>query len=191
MTKAEFRAQAAIRRAEAARSAPDAAKRLIAHWPESLRPSCLAGFHPIRDEIDPRLLLADLACAGSALCLPVTPPRGSGEPLSFRGWRPGAPLVRSGFGVLEPGPEAPVVTPDVLLVPLLAFDRHGGRLGYGAGHYDRTLTALRARGPVTAIGVAYAAQEHDALPLEPHDAPLDGILTEMGYMRVREDDACA
>jgi 5-formyltetrahydrofolate cyclo-ligase len=150
-------------------------------------PRIVAGFSPIRDEIDPTPLMLALQAKGARLCLPVTPPRGSSAPLTFRAWSPGDPLDRSPFGVPEPHPDASEVEPDLLLVPLLAFDGRGGRLGYGAGHYDRTLRALRARRKVIAVGLAYAAQARDDLPLEPHDEPLDAILSEMGYMPLQED----
>jgi 5-formyltetrahydrofolate cyclo-ligase len=114
--------------------------------------------------------------------LPATPPRDRPGPLVFRLWRAGEPLARSPFGVPEPGPDAPAVDPDLVLVPLLAFDRAGRRLGYGQGHYDRTLAALRARRRVLAIGLAFAAQEAERVPTDDRDALLDGIVTEMAYI---------
>src|SRR5262245_27983586 len=99
--------------------------------------------------------MARMARLGVTLAHPVTPPRGSDAPLSFRLWTPGSALSSSAFRTLEPGADSETVTPDVLLVPLLAFDRAGGRLGYGAGHYDRTLEALRAGRTVAAIGLAF------------------------------------
>ena len=183
MTKAQLRIVAAAVRRAAALAAPDAAERLVQHWPAQLRPTVVAGYCPLRDELDPTPLMLALAVNGARLCLPVTSPRGSDAGLVFHLWRPGDALARSGFGVFEPHASAPQVTPDLLLVPLLAFDRAGGRLGYGAGHYDRTL-ASRSPRPL-AIGVAYAAQERSDLPLEPHDEPLDGILTEQAYIPVQ------
>jgi 5-formyltetrahydrofolate cyclo-ligase len=138
----------------------------------------LAGFLPIRSEIDPRPAMA--AHAGP-VCVPVM--LGPGRPLMFRAWTPDAPLVPGGFGTMVPAAGAFLV-PRVLIVPLLAFDRAGYRLGYGGGFYDRTLAALRARGPVTAIGFAFAAQEVPAVPHEPTDAPLDLIVTEAGPISV-------
>ncbi|HMO08211.1 MAG TPA: 5-formyltetrahydrofolate cyclo-ligase [Paracoccaceae bacterium] len=136
----------------------------------------LSGYWPMRSEIDPR---PALAAHRGPVCLPVTPPRG--QPLLFRAWTPGAALVPGAFGTLVP--EGPERTPRVLVVPLLAFDRRGYRLGYGGGYYDRTLAALRAAGPCTAIGFAFAAQEVDEVPTEPTDEPLDLIVTEAGVIR--------
>jgi 5-formyltetrahydrofolate cyclo-ligase len=116
------------------------------------------------------------------VALPVVTARGL--PLGFRRWRPGDVLVSGAFGLLVPGPSAEPVMPQLVLVPLLAFDRQGGRLGYGAGFYDRTLAVLRAAGPVIAIGVAYADQEVPAVPVEPHDQPLDWIATEREILAV-------
>lgn len=136
----------------------------------------VAGFLPIGEEIDLRPLLRTLHARGHTIVLPVTPPRG--QPLSFRVWEPQAPLVTERFGTQAPtGPER---TPDFLLVPLLAFDAHGHRLGYGAGYYDRTLAGLPDR---FALGCAYAAQQVDAVPTGPHDIPLDAVATERGVIR--------
>lgn len=185
MSKADLRTQAARIRREAARADPDAAARLEAHQPAILRSGRVALYRPMRDEIDPwRMDLSQVETA-----LPVTPPKGSGAPLTFRLWSPGYPVERSAFGVEEPLADACEVIPDVLVVPLLAFDDRGGRLGWGQGHYDRTLHNLRARGRVVAIGLAYAAQRRDDLPLELHDEPLDAVLTESGYSLFRAIDA--
>lgn len=184
MTKDELRALMLAVRAAAAEAAPDAAERLADHWPPALGPSVVAGYRPIRGELDPAPLMARLAERGAALALPVTPPRGVGAPLTFRRWRPGDPLVRSAWGVAEPTEAAPLALPDLVLTPLLAFDLGGGRLGWGQGHFDRTLRSLRAGRRVLAIGLAYAAQQRPDLPLEPHDEPLDGVLTETGFLAV-------
>ena len=133
---------------------------------------CIGAFWPIGSEIDIRPLL-------SALDRPVVLPvvRGRGRALAFGRWRPGDPLRPGPFGTMEPtGPEA---RPDTLLVPLLAFDACGNRLGYGGGHYDRTLSRM----DVCAIGVAYAAQRVAAVPVGPGDRRLDAVLTEMGIHR--------
>lgn len=130
-------------------------------------------YWPIRTEIDPRPAMEALA-AHREVVLPVT--HGMG-PLTFRAWRPGMELEVDDFGTSFPG-DGPEVAPATLVVPMLAFDRRGHRLGYGAGHYDRTLDGLRAAGPVTAIGFAYNAQEIAAVPNEPTDQPLDLIVTE-------------
>lgn len=139
----------------------------------------VAGFWPMGSEIDIRPLMRMLDAAGIALALPVTPRRGN--PLVFRAWRFGAPLVAGPFGTRQPPPEAPSVTPDCLLVPLLAFDAAGRRLGYGAGYYDRTLAAL----PLAArLGVAFAAQQVAQVPAGPEDVPLPAIATERGIVSI-------
>ena len=138
----------------------------------------ISGFLPFRSEIDTRPLLAKLHAADWITALPVVVAKG--EPLVFRAWHQGEPLQKDNFGIATPLPTAMDVVPDVLLVPLLAFDRAGHRLGYGGGFYDRTLAKLRHQKPVTAIGVAYAAQEMLDLPRGEHDEPLDWIITEKG-----------
>ena len=145
------------------------------------RPAAAASaFHPIRDEPDTLPLLRALAGAGIATALPVTPPRG--RPMRFRAWRAGEALRPGPFGTAEPSPEAAEMEPDVLFVPLAAFDRRGGRVGYGAGHYDGALARLRASKRVLAIGVAFAVQEVGRVPTESHDEPLDAVLTEHGLL---------
>ena len=136
----------------------------------------VSGFWPIGSEIDPRPLLRAARQQGARLALPVITPRG--QPLLFRRWADETPLVRSQFGILEPAPDAPEVLPDILLVPLAAFDRAGHRIGYGGGYYDRTLAKLRAVRPTLAIGIAFAVQEIAGVPVSPHDARLDFMLTE-------------
>ena len=142
-------------------------------------------FLPIRDEPDTRPLLAELAVAGHATALPATPPRG--EPLRFRAWRSGEPLAAGRFGTAEPTSAAPLVDPDLLFVPLVAFDRRGFRLGYGAGYYDGALERLRRLKPVLAVGVAFADQEVESVPTEPHDQRLDAVLTEAGLLTFGTD----
>jgi 5-formyltetrahydrofolate cyclo-ligase len=174
--KTALRAELAARRAEAAAADPDAGTRLAATFPSELFPpagAVVAGYVRFRSEIDPLPLMLRLAERGCRLALPRTPPRAGAGGLSFHSWSPGEPLQRSAFGVLEPAPEAPRAAPNLILVPLLGFDRALHRLGYGAGHYDRTLAGLR----VAAVGLAFAAQEVDALPTEPHDVPLDAVVT--------------
>ena len=143
------------------------------HTPTSL--AIVSAFLPIRDEPDCLPLLHALSAAGLETALPVTPKRGL--PLRFHRWRPGEPLVTRTWGIAEPV-DAPEVEPDVLFVPLAAFDRHGHRLGYGAGFYDNALAVLRARKSVLAIGVGFGLQEVEAVPAEPHDERLDMIVTE-------------
>ena len=175
--KASLRAALAQRRAEAAAAQPDAGAQLSAHWrwgpPGGI---IVAGYVRFRTEIDPAPLMAFLAGQGARLCLPVTP-TAPNAPLRFRAHAPGDALAKGRFGVAEPLDTAPDVRPSLLLTPLLGFDRAGGRLGYGQGHYDRTLAQLRAAGPVLAIGLAYDAQEAPAMPAEAHDQRLDGVLT--------------
>jgi len=126
--------------------------------------------------------MSGLAARGHPLALPRV--QGRGRPLAFHAWRPGDPLLAGPFGVMEPDPDAPALRPRVLLVPLLAFDRQGGRLGYGAGYYDLVLHALRALcPPPLAIGVAFAAQEVDRVPTGPRDQPLDAVVTERAVHR--------
>lgn len=136
----------------------------------------LAGYLPMRTEIDPVPALAEAAAHGT-VGMPVIVARDA--PLMFRVWTPGCATVPGPFGAPIPA-MGDWMVPEILVVPLVAFDRRGGRLGYGGGFYDRTLQVLRAQGPVLAIGFAFAAQEVDALPLEPTDQPLDMIVTEDG-----------
>ena len=136
----------------------------------------VSGFMPFKSEINPLPLLQKLAGAGARLALPRIV--GRGHPLSMRAWAFGAPLERGQWGLREPRADAPEVDPDVLIVPLLVFDRAGYRLGFGAGYYDMTLTALRARKTITAVGIAFAAQEVPAVPRTERDARLDLVLTE-------------
>jgi len=140
----------------------------------------IAGFRPIRTEIDVTLVMEALASAGHRLCVPVV--QGVGQPLRFREWTPASePHLEIGpFGVPVPVAGAWLV-PGLLLVPLLAFDAQGFRLGYGGGFYDRTLAALRALGPTLAVGFAYAAQQVPAVPHGPSDQRLDAVVTEEGW----------
>ncbi len=137
----------------------------------------VAGYWPIRDEIDPRPCLLALQARGYRIALPETPP--PGRSLRFREWQPGAPVIQEPFGSCYPAADIMLV-PDLLLVPLLAFDRRGHRLGYGGGYYDRTLAEL---GHATAIGCAYAAQEVASVPHGPYDRRLHAVLTEHGLIR--------
>jgi 5-formyltetrahydrofolate cyclo-ligase len=143
---------------------------------EIKRGAVVAGYSPIRSEIDPIPLMCRLAAQGAQLALPVIVARDA--PLSFRVWSSGDPLRRGPLGILEPLPEAATIIPDILLVPLAAFDRSGHRIGYGAGHYDRSFAQLRDLKAITAVGVAFAVQEINAVPMQPHDVALDYVLTE-------------
>jgi 5-formyltetrahydrofolate cyclo-ligase len=144
----------------------------------------VSGFSPIGSEINPLPLMRRLAARGARLALPVV--MGRGRPLVLRAWALGEPLGKGQWGIREPAADAPAVEPDILLVPLAAFDRTGHRIGYGAGYYDLTLAALRARKPIIAIGLAYAAQEIDAVPATARDARLDLVLTERAIIDCRK-----
>ena len=136
----------------------------------------VSGYWPMRSELDPRPILTALGARGHPLCLPVV--AGKGQPLVFRAWQPGDELVAGGYGTQVPAAGQEEIVPQLLMVPLLAFDRAGYRLGYGGGFYDRTLAALRAVGPAVAVGLAFAAQEVDSVPHGATDARLDWIVTE-------------
>lgn len=136
----------------------------------------VSAFYPYRSEIDTRPLLGRLAGEGWKTCLPVV--IAAGEPLLFRRWLPGAPTIKGAMNIDCPPEDAQVLEPDVLIVPLLAFDRAGYRLGYGGGFYDRTLAKLRTKKKIIAIGAAYAAQEATQVPHAAHDQRLDFIITE-------------
>ena len=143
----------------------------------------VAGYSPIRSEIDPAPLLRKLAAPGVQLALPAI--IAGDQPLKFRAWSPSDRLRRGPLGILEPAPDAAEIIPDILLIPLAAFDRLGHRIGYGAGHYDRTLAQLRELKAITAIGVAFAAQQVEAVPALLHDVALDYVLTETQVLDFR------
>jgi len=177
--KAQIRRDAAARRdalpaAERAAAAVTIAARPL---PVAVRPGAVvSGFSPLKSEINPVPLMRAFAAAGASLALPVV--AGRGKPLIMRAWNFGEPLVSGVWGIREPPPNAPEVFPDVLIVPMLAFDRSGHRIGYGAGYYDMTIARLRGMKPVIALGIAYAAQEIAEIPTTPRDARLDFVLTE-------------
>jgi 5-formyltetrahydrofolate cyclo-ligase len=133
-------------------------------------------YWPIRSELNTRPLIEALAKRSISVVLPVM--HAIRHPLIFRAFTPGDDLVKGPFGLSEPSPEQPSMEPDIVFSPLAAFDRKGYRLGYGGGIYDATLAQLRARKPIVAIGLAFACQEADAVPTEPHDQQLDYLLTE-------------
>lgn len=175
------------RRAAMAAAVPDAGSRVAALVAASFAPAAgavVAGYWPMRDELDPRPTLTALSGRGCRIALPVV--AGDGQPLVFRGWEIDEPLQPGPYGTVQPGDEADTVEPQLLLVPMLAFDRAGRRLGYGGGFYDRTLAALRGRFAVQAIGIAYADQEVEAVPAGPEDARLDGVVTERAYLDFTE-----
>ena len=136
----------------------------------------VSGYSAIRSEIDPAPLMRTLAAQGARLALPAVMARG--KSLAFRAWSPNDRLMLGPLGILEPSPAAAEIIPDIMLVPLAAFDRLGHRIGYGAGHYDYTLAHLRNVKPITAIGLGFAAQQIEAVPALQHDVALDFVLTE-------------
>lgn len=141
----------------------------------------VSGYWSMRNEVDLGPVLERLVAAGFDCALPVV--QGRSKPLVFRRWRPGDALAEAPFGLREPLDTATEVSPRILLVPLLAFDRMGRRLGYGGGYYDRTLSGLRSGGAATAVGIAFAAQELAEVPAGPGDERLDWIVTEREAIR--------
>jgi 5-formyltetrahydrofolate cyclo-ligase len=153
-------------------------------FPLAIRPGMIvSGFSPLKTEINPLPLMRRLADAGAQLALPVV--AGRGHPLIMRGFAFGDALASGQWGIREPKADAAEVAPDILLVPLLAFDRRGNRIGYGAGYYDMTIAKFRAAKPVVAAGIAYAAQEVDTVPVTARDARLDLVLTEREVIDLR------
>jgi len=184
--KAALRREAIARRDALPADARRAAAETIAarEFPLPIAPGAIvSGFMPLKSEINPLPLMRKLAENGARLALPVV--AGRGKPLIMREWVFGEPLAAGVWGIREPKPEAAEVQPDILLVPLLAFDRAGHRLGYGAGYYDLTITQLRGLKPLTAVGIAFAAQEIAAVPATARDARLDLVLTEREVIDLR------
>jgi 5-formyltetrahydrofolate cyclo-ligase len=185
--KAELRRQSRARREalpvmeQSAAAQTIAARGLPIPVPAS---AVVSGYSPLKFEISPLPLMRRAADAGAQLALPVV--QGRGSPLIMRAWSFGEALGSGVWGIREPKPEAPEVFPDILIVPILAFDRAGYRLGYGAGYYDMTITRLRAMKPITAIGIAFAAQEITEVPKTPRDARLDLVLTEREIIDLRD-----
>ncbi|WP_207801771.1 5-formyltetrahydrofolate cyclo-ligase [Phenylobacterium hankyongense] len=182
--KTALRARLRDRRRRLGAEVPGAAARAAALLPlERLPPfAAFSGYFPLGTELDPRPLMLRLAENGATPSLPVAVSRD--EALEFRLWDPRDGLEPDSFGIPSPPAWADAVVPDLVIAPVLGFDRLGHRLGQGAGHYDRTLANLRAARPVFVIGLAYSGQEVDRLPVEPHDQRLDAILTETGYIEV-------
>jgi 5-formyltetrahydrofolate cyclo-ligase len=177
--KAALRREAVARRGSLPPDMRAAAARTIAERPFPCAVAAgaiVSGFMPLKSEINPMPLMRRLADAGAQLALPAV--AGRGKPLTMRAFAFGEALVAGVWGIREPGPDAREVFPDIVIVPLLAFDRAGRRLGYGAGYYDMTITGLRARKPVVAVGIAFAAQEIPRVPTTARDAALDLVLTE-------------
>jgi len=176
--KAHLRNEALAKRDTLAPVARAAAAETIAArpFPVSVAGKIVSGFMPLKTEINPLPLLRKLADAGATLALPAI--AGRGKPLVMRAYAFGDEFARGQWGIREPKPEAMQVDPDILIVPLAAFDRRGHRIGYGAGYYDMTIRALRNKKPVIAAGVAFAAQEIDRVPAHDRDEALDFVLTE-------------
>ena len=185
--KTRARKAAQKRRIDAPRSATDAAHALVDNFPDEIWPSIgavVSGYRAMGTEIDPAALMETFHCEQVRLALPRVVRRG--EPLDFRFWLPGDPLVKGQLGVEEPGEDADPARPRLVLVPALAIDRKGHRLGYGAGYYDRTLTALREAGPVTSVGLCYEAQRVPSVPRGRHDVSVDWIVTEKAAYRAHK-----
>jgi 5-formyltetrahydrofolate cyclo-ligase len=185
--KIELRKTAFARRDALPAAERQAAAETIAArpFPIPVKPSVIvSGFSPLKTEINPLPLMRKLAEAGAGLALPVV--AGRGRPLIMRAYAFGQALNEGVWGIREPKDDAPEVDPDILIVPLAAFDRHGNRIGYGAGYYDMTINRLRSRNPVVAVGIAYAAQEVPEVPVTPRDARLDLVLTERDVIDFRK-----
>jgi 5-formyltetrahydrofolate cyclo-ligase len=191
MTASILEAKQAVRRAaltardrldpaERARASVALAERIL---PVLTRGRVVSGFWPIRSEFDVRPLLAVLEAEGATIALP----RIDAGALVFCEWRVGAPLEPGGFGTQVPGSDSMQVLPDVLLVPLAAFDRNGGRLGYGKGYYDGAITRLGERKVISTIGIAFSVQEVATVPMEPHDRRLDAVMTETETILITRD----
>lgn len=182
--KQDLRRQATTRR-DAMGVKPGVGEQLIAHFPALdllSGKAIVSGFWPMGSEIDPRPLMIHLAASGHGLAMPVV--TGKGRPLVFREWKPGDAMAEAQWGIPEPLQSAPEVQPDLVLVPLLAFDRAGYRLGYGGGYYDRSLAQLRAACGTQAVGLAFAEQEVQHVPREPHDQRLDWMLTDKACLAI-------
>jgi 5-formyltetrahydrofolate cyclo-ligase len=183
--KTNARRAARAARAAAYAKEPDAGRRLVEHFPDSLWPKVrqvVAGYAAIGDEIDPQTLLETFALEQARIALPCVVAKD--QPLTFRGWMLDQPLEPGPFGTREPAASSPELTPSLILVPLVGFDLKGRRLGYGGGFYDRTLEKLKQSGPLTVVGLAYAAQKLAKVPAEAHDMRLDWVVTEQGAHQI-------
>lgn len=174
-------ARSAARRRRELLSSDGASAGLISHFPSELSQNHIAGFAPIGDEINLWPLLHHLRDQGRIIGLPVTAAKPA--PLTFRRWTENCEMACDKYGIQYPK-NGEIISPTLILLPLLAFTAKGDRLGYGGGYYDRTLTKLRKDGDVFACGVAYLGQELDTLPTDAHDERLDGVLTEDGFRRI-------
>ncbi len=185
-SKGSLRAAALARRDALNGLAREAAAQRLAAFADifDVTPGAVvAGYMPMRGEADPLPLMRALAARGARLSLPAVVVRDA--PLAFRAWGQGDALIAGPFGTRHPAETAALIVPDIVLVPLAAFDRRGHRIGYGGGYYDRTLAALRAQKPVVAAGVAFAVQEVETVPASHHDAVLDVVLTDLEGIDLR------
>ena len=185
--KSDLRKTAFARRDALPPAERQAAAEAIAARPFPLAVSpgvIVSGFSPLKTEINPLPLMRQLAAAGAQLALPVV--AGRGKPLIMRSYAFGQALNEGVWGIREPKDDAPEVDPDILIVPLAAFDRRGHRIGYGAGYYDMTIHRLRSLKSVVAVGIAYAAQEVSEVPVTARDERLDLVLTERDVIDFRK-----
>lgn len=188
LEKTRARNAAKMIRLGLAQANPGAGIGLIEHWPQMrIKSGIIAGYIPLQTEIDPRPLMQALEDAGHTLALPCI--KRKGQPLEFRSYKIGDKLRGGAYGTKEPARTAPLISPDIVLLPLLAYSRIGVRLGYGGGFYDRTLAQLRQKtsgeNPIFACALAYSGQEVPILPSGNHDQVLDGVLTEAGFKDFR------
>jgi 5-formyltetrahydrofolate cyclo-ligase len=182
--KRMMRQDARARRARFGPAAPQIMHRMAEHFLKEIplaKDAVVAGYLAINDEADPAPLLEILRARGHRIALPRVV--GRGESLRFHYFEPGAALVTGGYGLSEPAADWPEAVPDVLLVPLLAFDETGHRLGYGAGYYDMSLAQLRAQQSILAVGYAYEGQKVSSVPHTDADEKLDWVVTEQGAQR--------
>ena len=184
--KRDLRRRLRAKRIRLARELPGAAEQAAEHLPAHRLPAfaSFAGYYALGAELNPSPLIRRLSAMGAFSALPVC--EGPDRPLLFRMWEARDRLVPDALGVPSPPAWAQIMHPDLVIAPLLAFDRMGGRLGQGGGHYDRTLQGLRANKKVFVLGLAYSGQELPEVPSEPHDQRLDAILTETGYIEVEK-----
>jgi len=187
LSKSALRAGALARRAALTNEQRAAANAAIAARVKAvlavLKPRVIAGYVAIRSECDPAPILERARASGISVALPAVVDR---HFIAFRLHEEGAPLAPSGFGTMAPGADAPTADPDLILVPLVGFDRRGHRLGYGRGYYDRAIAAARANGRrVPLVGLAFSVQEVEAIPAEAHDVRLDWVVTEKETLELR------